>query len=80
MIKDIIWTERINGNIQTIYGIIDGLMIFSIVRFRNEVFQNENWVMTSHVIPMEMIKDIDSDKLKIKANEILELFVNKLIN
>lgn len=78
MIKDIIWDDSENGNIQTKYGRVDGLVVFNMTRFHNRVFNNENWVMTSHVIPMDMTKDVDSEELKAKAILILEEFVNKL--
>jgi hypothetical protein len=78
MIKDIIWEDHNNGNIQTKYGRVDGMVVFDMARFHNQVFNNENWVMTSHVIPMEMVKDVNSEELKAKAILILEEFVNKL--
>jgi hypothetical protein len=79
MIKYIHWSEQSSGNIQTVNGSIDGLIVFNIVRFNNKAFPNENWVMTSHVIPMDMNNNVDLDVLKLKANDIIESFVNKLI-
>lgn len=64
MIKDITWEDVEKNNIQTKLGRIDGILMFNIIRFNNKIFPNENWVMTSQIIPMGMITDQDSDNLK----------------
>jgi len=78
MIKDIIWEDVDKNNIQTKLGRIDGILMFNITRFNNKIFPNENWVMTSQIIPMGMITDQDSDNLKVLAYENLKNFIDKI--
>ncbi len=78
MIKDITWEDVEKNNIQTKLGRIDGILMFNIIRFNNKIFPNENWVMTSQIIPMGMITDQDSDNLKVLAYENLKNFIDKI--
>lgn len=78
MIKDITWEDVDKNNIQTKLGRIDGILMFNITRFNNKIFPNENWVMTSQIIPMGMITDQDSDNLKVLAYENLKNFIDKI--
>lgn len=78
MIKDITWEDIDKNNIQTKLGRIDGILMFNITRFNNKIFPNENWVMTSQIIPMGMITDEDSDNLKVLAYENLKIFIDKI--
>jgi hypothetical protein len=78
MIKDITWEDIDKNNIQTKLGRIDGILMFNITRFNNKIFPNENWVMTSQIIPMGMITDQDSDNLKVLAYENLKIFIDKI--
>ena len=78
---DIKWVETKDGNITTVYGSVNGIYAFNICRFGNEMFQNENWVMTSDVVTtMNMIKDKDLTYLKGIAQHELIAYTYKLQN
>jgi hypothetical protein len=76
--KDIKWEDSHSGNIETKFGKIDGVAMFTMSRFNNLAFPDENWVMVSYVIPMNMMKHKDPHVLEIKAYEELDTFIKNI--
>ena len=72
-IKKINWTSKQNGQIEHIFGEIDGVNLFTIVRFRTDPY-----IMTSYVVPMQMKKGDDLKKLQKEAIKELQRFVNSI--
>ena len=72
-IRKIDWTSRQNDNIEHIYGKINDVIIFNIVRFKTDPY-----IMTSHTFPMVMKKGDDLKKLQKEAVEELTLFVKSI--
>lgn len=72
-IKKIDWESKQNDNIEHIYGKINGIIMFNIVRFKTDPY-----IMTSHTIPMVMKKGDDIKKLQKEAVEELTAFVKSI--
>lgn len=60
--KGIKWSEEIRDNITNVRGKVGNVLMFDIVRHKND-----DWIMTSNVIPMDMIVLDDLDKCQIFA-------------
>jgi len=78
--KDIVWEEVVSGNIATRLGRIEGTLMFTMCRFNSTAFPDENWVVTSSVIPMDMKKGKDIPRLEADVNLELDSFLLKIMN
>jgi len=72
-IKKIDWLSKQRDQIEHVYGSINGVNLFTIVRFRTDPY-----IMTSYVIPMPMKKGDDLKKLKNEASKELKQFVTSV--
>jgi len=79
--KNIKWISTERGNIIEIYGMVNDIMMFNIIRFDKEPLppmKKDKWLLSSNVIPMTMIKSRDLEVLKEESQKILENFINKI--
>jgi len=72
-IKKIEWSSKKKDQIEHIYGRIGDVNMFTIVRFKTDPY-----IMTSYVIPMEMKKGDDLNKLQKEAHKELTKFVKNV--
>ena len=77
-IKDIEWSVKQNGPIETFFGKVDGMLMFEIYQFKNEMF-TDPYIMTTKQFSSEMLKSDDVEELKETASKILEEYVKRLL-
>lgn len=78
--KDIVWEDVTNGSITTRFGRIEDELMFTMTRFNTPAFPDENWLVTSNVIPMEMMKGKDLRRLEADVNLALDTFLLKIMD
>lgn len=74
------WTEKPKkegSNVTSINGRINDVLLFEIVQFKNDMFEDE-FILTSKVIPMKMEKDKNLSNLKVKAWSSYKKFIQKI--